>query len=247
MSIPWKPDDEPEEPDEESPDDEEPGDEETPRAVVELRSPEPLPIRIAPIPSEREYPGQAPFATYLVTSEDEDEHPRIAQGLLPAELLEALLDSEIFDEPRVIGMAVAELPDGTLSGVVAAFLPVDELQKLQERLSGEEEAEEPWKESVSLGPSFEEIKAAQEEEELLEELENEVGDDEDAEDEDAEEIDEDDDVYVPFALGAVKRFAENREHPEDPALDALALWAKLLGGEAVGADSKAVENLLKDL
>lgn len=240
-STPWRPDDDdPEEPDEAGFDDEAEGDEPSPRAVVELRSPEPLPIRIARIPSERDYPGQSPFATYLVTSDDEDEHPRIAQGLLPSELLEVLLDSDIFDEPRVIGMAVAELPDGTLSGVVAAFLPVDELQQLQERLSGEEEPEEPWKESVSLGPSFEEIRAAQEAEEAEED-----GDDEEGEGDEDEE--EDDDVYVPFALGAVKRFAQNREHPDDPALDALALWAKLLGGEAIGADSKAVENLLKDL
>lgn len=238
MSTPWNPDDEPEDLDARN-DGEPEGADETPRAVVELRSPEPLPIRIARIPSEKEYPGQSPFATYLVTSEDEDEHPRIAQGLLPNELLEVLLESALFDEPRVIGMAVAELPDGTLSGVVAAFLPVDELQELQERLSGEEEEEEPWKESVSLGPSFEEIRARQEEEEEMEEGDGAEGEEGEGEDED--------DVYVPFALGAVKRFAQNREHPDDPALDALSLWAKLLGGEAVSADSKAVENLLKDL
>jgi hypothetical protein len=52
---------------------------------------------------------------------------------------------------------------------------------------------------------------------------------------------------VPFALGAIVRFAEDRRHPESLADEAIDLLASLLVGRAMDADQKRIERLLKSL
>ncbi|MEP7347288.1 MAG: hypothetical protein ABI877_18600 [Gemmatimonadaceae bacterium] len=52
---------------------------------------------------------------------------------------------------------------------------------------------------------------------------------------------------VPFALGAIVRFAEDRRHPESLADEAVDLLASLLVGRAMDADQKRIERLLKSL
>ncbi len=54
-------------------------------------------------------------------------------------------------------------------------------------------------------------------------------------------------VRVPFALGAIVRFAEDRHHPESLAHEAVDLMASLLVGRAMDADQKRIERLLKSL
>lgn len=52
---------------------------------------------------------------------------------------------------------------------------------------------------------------------------------------------------VPFALGAIVRFAEDRRYPESLADEAIDLLASLLVGRAMDADQKRIERLLKSL
>ena len=54
-------------------------------------------------------------------------------------------------------------------------------------------------------------------------------------------------ALVPFALGAIVRFAEDRRHPESLADEAVDLLASLLVGRAMDADQKRIERLLKSL
>lgn len=78
-------------------------------------------------------------------------------------------------------------------------------------------AEEPWLASVADAP-----------------------DADDADEESARQL-------VPFVLGVVLRFPENRQHPDDLDDEAVDLLATILSGGAMEADRKRVENLLKSL
>ncbi len=56
-----------------------------------------------------------------------------------------------------------------------------------------------------------------------------------------------DEAHVPFALGVILRFPEDRKHPGALDDEAVDLLATILSGRAMDADRKRVENLLKSL
>jgi hypothetical protein len=64
---------------------------------------------------------------------------------------------------------------------------------------------------------------------------------------DVMKLDEDDPSAVPFALGAIVRFAEDRRHPESLTHEAVDLMASLLMGRAMDADQKRLDHLLRSL
>jgi hypothetical protein len=53
--------------------------------------------------------------------------------------------------------------------------------------------------------------------------------------------------HLPFALGAIVRFAEDRRYPASLAEEAVDLLASLLVGRAMDADQKRIERLLNSL
>jgi hypothetical protein len=53
--------------------------------------------------------------------------------------------------------------------------------------------------------------------------------------------------HVPFALGVILRFPEDRKHPGKLDDEAIDLLATILSGQAMDADKRRVENLLKSL
>jgi hypothetical protein len=65
--------------------------------------------------------------------------------------------------------------------------------------------------------------------------------------EDVTEANEEENPAVPFALGAIVRFAEDRRHPGSLTEEAVDLMASLLMGRAMDADQKRLDHLLRSL
>ncbi len=112
----------------------------------------------------------------------------------------------------------AEERDGEIRGRILALFPVPEDQARDMLRSAGEDPDEPWKESV---PSFE--------------------------DESKPEIPE---GAVPMAavlLGNVRRFAADRQHPDDAQAEAASLFQAILAGAGKDADQKAIDDLLDSI
>ncbi len=114
-------------------------------------------------------------------------------------------------------LLTAQDDDGGIRAILAAVVPVKEMERA-ERAS--RAADEPWLASVEPEPDVSSFSADAEPEEV---------------------------PHVPFALGVILRFPEDRKHPESIDDEALDLLATLLSGQAMDADRKRVENLLKSL
>ncbi len=114
-------------------------------------------------------------------------------------------------------LLTAQEHEGGVRGVLAAIVPARLMEKVEREARA---AEEPWLASVDAAagaPDF-------------------GGGDDDA-----------DEAHVPFALGVILRFPENRKHPGALDDEAVDLLATILSGQAMDADRKRVENLLKSL
>ena len=176
-------------------------------------------LRITPVPHERAGPGEQAFATYLADVDPGAEDPRpVAVGALPEEAVTALLASDLFAEPAPLMLRASEGDDGQVRGVVSALLPQPLLERFARRLASESE---PWAASVPAEPDP--IAGAGDEDE------------------------EEGDSLVPFALGVLLRFAENRKHRDDLAAEAADLFMTVLRGGAMDADAKKIDNLISGL
>jgi hypothetical protein len=173
--------------------------------------------------------GERAFATYLAL-DGAPERP-IAVNSLPEPVLMSLLDAGMFEEPRHLAAVLRE-EDGGVRGLLQALIPAEQLEQWA-REHGEEgsEPDEPWKASVPKAPSFEEQIA--------------MGDDGD---EDGDGDGEEQTIaMVPFALGVILRFPENRRHRDDFVKEAIDLFATVLGGLGMDAKEKRIDNLLDGL
>lgn len=179
----------------------------------------PLPLRIARIEHPRASPDLAAFGTFV---DVDGERRVIAQGELPPRVLASLLASPLFASPRFLMLRAREAPPGIVAEMTA-LLPEVELQAWAATLADEPAENEPWKASVPAPPSFETAPAL---------------DDADSGQPPA---------LVPFPLGVLHRYAANREHPDDLAKEAVALFGAVLGGTAVNTDAKQIDNLLGGL
>jgi hypothetical protein len=181
-------------------------------------------LRLAAVPHERAGPGEQAFATYLadVSSEvPEDEVRPIAVGMLPAETFAALAASGLFAEPAPLMLRAGEAEDGQLRGVLSALFSRAALERLARRMSA---ADEPW--AASLPDEPDPIPGV---------------------DGAGERDDESADALMPFALGVVLRFAENRKHRDDLAAEATDLFTTILSEGAMDADAKKIDNLISGL
>ncbi|MCC6929725.1 MAG: hypothetical protein IT359_12105 [Gemmatimonadaceae bacterium] len=187
-------------------------------AIARVMTLAPVALRLVAIEHPRTPPGHTVFhALAAVEGEVSEASPTLAQGSLPTATFDAVSTVGLFDEPAPILLTARE-NDGGIRGVLAAVVP----QRLVERLErAARAAEEPWLASVEDGgeaPGFE-----------------------------SETNEEEGIPHVPFALGIILRFPEDRKHPDSLDEEAIDLLATLLSGQAMDADKKRVENLLKSL
>jgi len=112
----------------------------------------------------------------------------------------------------------AEEHDGEIRGRILALFPMPEDQVQDILRADEEDDDEPWKASV---PSFE--------------------------DESKREIPEGAIPMAAVLLGNVRRFAADRQHPDDPQAEAASLFQAILAGAGKDADQKAIDDLLDSI
>jgi hypothetical protein len=175
-------------------------------------------LRVAATPHARAKPGEQAFATYLA---DADGEPRpVAVGMLPTDTVATLLASDLFGHAAPLMLRATEGEEGQLRAVVSALFPQSALERFAREVARADD--EPWAASVPAAPDLAAAGAP-------------------ASDDDAE------DPLIPFALGALLRFAENRKHPGDLAAEAADLFLTVLSGGAMDADAKKIDNLISGL
>lgn len=180
----------------------------------------PVALRLTPTAHPRAPEGHVVFrALGAVEGDLSDDSPVLAQGSLPQPTFTAVQEVGLFARPVPL-MLTAHADEGGIRAVLAALVPVQELERVERATLA---AEEPWLASASgaSAPA------------PFEEGEGEEGGGAPP--------------LVPFVLGVVLRFQENRQHPESLDDEAVDLLATILSGGAMDADRKRVENLLKSL
>ena len=133
----------------------------------------------------------------------------IARRAVPPEILEDMRTRQTFSSPVRIALAAVEQDPG-LQCRLFALLPAEQTQE-------EDEAHEPWAESV---PKFEDMRAD-------------------------EETDDAEDAVVPILLGHIVRFTKDRKHPEDLAAEAADVLQTIIADDQ--PLSNVVDKLLDDL
>ena len=201
--------------------DEPTGDDETPMARVVTAHP--VRLRLVAVEDDRAPAGSVVFRTLgvfegaLPTDDVPDDAPVLAQGSLPEATFAALSSANVFAEPHPLLLAVRD-DAGGLAGVLFALVPQPTLERLERAGRAEDE---PW--LSSLDEPVDDVIAS-----------------------DTDDSSEETPV-VPFALGAIVRFAEDRRHPESLNEEAVDLMASLLMGRAMDADQKRLDHLLRSL
>jgi hypothetical protein len=194
--------------------------------------PEPLLLRLERL----DRPGAAPGDQPVAFTRAGPKEVLLAVNAYPAQLVDAFFASDAFGEPVIVVGAAWE-EDGGVRGELSALLPERAMQDIQESVSpeheGDDDAREPWAESLKLGgASFEDTIA---------------DDDDDEDDEGEDDADEDAEPHFPLVIGAVIRFPENRKFPADFELEVDDLMRAILEGRAMDASEKRIENLLGDI
>lgn len=185
--------------------------------IARIMTMSPIALRLVPTPHPKQPEGQIVFrALGALDGELDDDSPVLAQGALPEALFAAVQQVGLFERPVPL-LLTAQDDDGGIRAILAAVIPVKEMERV-ERAS--RAADEPWLASVEPEPEVASFETEQESEEV---------------------------PHVPFALGVILRFPEDRKHPDSVDDEALDLLATLLSGQAMDADRKRVENLLKSL
>jgi hypothetical protein len=187
--------------------------------VARVMTLSPVAVRLVATPHPRAPQGHTVFrALGAMDGELTDESPVLAQGSLPEALFAAVQQIGVFDDPVPLLLSAQE-HDGGIRGILSAIIP-QRLMEKAERVS--RAANEPWLASVAEEPDTSSF---------------------------AEPVDDEDEgePHVPFALGVILRFPEDRKHPDALDEEAMDLLATILSGQAIDADRKRVENLLKSL
>jgi len=196
--------------------------------------PEPLLLRIERVDRPGAGPGDQPVAfTRAGPSE-----VLLAVNAYPAQLVDAFFASDAFGEPVIVVGAAWE-EEGGIRGELSALLPERTMRAIQETVSPEDEdeddAEEPWAASATLGgTSYEEAVADDDDD----------GEDEEDEEGDGEGDDDESEPHFPLVIGVVLRFPENRRFPTDFELEVDDLMRSILEGRAMDAAEKRIDNLL---
>lgn len=196
------------------------GSDETGDTVARVVTLTPVALRLIPTPHPRAPEGHVVFrALGAVEGEVSDASPVLAQGSLPQPTFTAVQEVALFGRPVPL-MLTAQPDEGGIRGILAALVPMQALEQVERATLA---AEEPWLASAPGEPTPAPFEGG--------EGEDEAG---------ATPL-------VPFTLGMVLRFPENRQHPDSLDDEAVDLLATILSGGAMDADRKRVENLLKSL
>ncbi|HET9799601.1 MAG TPA: hypothetical protein VFP90_16500 [Gemmatimonadaceae bacterium] len=190
--------------------------------------PEPILLRIERVDRPGAPPGEQPVAFTRAGPEE----VLLAVNAYPAPLVDAFFASDAFGEPVIVVGAAWE-EEGGVRGELSALLPERTMRAIQDTVSpeDEDEDEEPWAASATLGGTS---------------YEDAVGEDEGDDDEEDEEDDEEGDAepHFPLVIGAVLRFPENRKFPGDFELEVDDLMRSILEGRGMDAGQKRIDNLL---
>jgi hypothetical protein len=185
--------------------------------IARVMTMSPVALRLVVTPHPRQPQGQVVFRAHG-TLEGE------ATADSPV-LAQGALPEALFEAVQQVGLFDRPVPllltaqndDGGVRAILSAIVPSRDVERA-ERAS--RAADEPWLASVAEEPDVASF----------------------APDDDEEGV-----PHVPFALGVILRFAEDRKHPDQLDHEAMDLLATLLSGRAMDADRKRVENLLKSL
>ncbi len=185
--------------------------------IARIMTMSPIALRLVPTPHPKQPAGQIVFRALGALDGEITDESPV--------LAQGSLPEALFEAVQQIGLFNHPVPllltaqddDGGIRAILAAVVPVKEMERA-ERAS--RAADEPWLASVEPEPDVSSFSADAEPEEV---------------------------PHVPFALGVILRFPEDRKHPESIDDEALDLLATLLSGQAMDADRKRVENLLKSL
>lgn len=185
--------------------------------IARIMTMSPIALRLVPTPHPKQPEGQIVFRALGALDGELNDESPV--------LAQGALPEAMFDAVQQVGLfdnpvpllLTAQADDGGIRAILAAVVPVKAIERV-ERAS--RAADEPWLASVEPEPDVPSFEAGEE----------------------AEEV-----PHVPFALGVILRFPEDRKHPDSIDDEALDLLATLLSGQAMDADRKRVENLLKSL
>jgi hypothetical protein len=173
----------------------------------------PLPVRLAPVEDERAPDGMACVGAFL--------GPKlVARCVVPPEAAAFLLERGLFDEPVRLALAAREEPPGLQCRLFALVdLPGD-------LLSGDDDEESPWAESVP-GASYERTVAG-----ALEAGEA------------SDEGEGGGERQAAVFLGQIVRFDKDRRHPGNLALETMDILRTIVQGEVSEVVDKVLEDLL---
>ena len=193
------------------------GTEEPAGAVVRIVTAAPVALRLVPTEHPRQPEGHTVFRTLGALDGDLTDDSPV--------LAQGSLPSTTFDAVQrealfrdPVPLLLTAREDGQgLRATLAAIVPTQAMQRIERAQRAEDE---PWLASLEEEPDV-------------------LGDAGDGEAEEGQ--------AVPFLLGVVLRFPEDRKYPGDLEHEAVDLLGTLLSGGAMDADRKRVENLLKSL
>jgi hypothetical protein len=189
------------------------------RAVALAATDRPLPLRLLQIEDERAPEGMACLGAFL--------GPRmIARSAVSPPAAEMLLGQDLFHDPVRLALAAREASPGLQCQLYALVdLPPDF------PVAGEEESEDdsPWADSVP-GAGYERAVAEEE--------------DDEEEEEEGEEPEPGVIRQAAIFLGEIVRFAKDRKHPTDLALEAVDVLRTIVQGDVSEVVDKVLEDLL---
>ena len=185
-----------------------PGGTPTPAALAATQ--DPVPLRVELLEDERTPDGMVCMGTYR-------NDRLVARCALPPEAWAKVQEHGFFEQPVPVVLVAREAPPGLQCQLFAMVVLPEGLE-----LEADDDAEEPWAESVP-GAGYEAAVTQ--------------GDDEEGED-------EGDPRVAPIPLGTIVRFAKDRVHPDSLPLEAADVLRKVIEGRTSEVVDRALEDLL---
>ncbi len=177
--------------------------------LIVVTYPEPLAIEARAVDHDAVPDGNVGLAYFY------DDH-MIARSVVDSDAMDSI--NSLLQKPVMLALAASEDENGDIEARVCLVLPVDGSGA---QTGDEEEAEEPWKESVPTPPP---------------EIEDDYG-----------QAEGEKPRMALLPIGNVIRAHDDRNHPDDVAADATEMLRNLLSGHAKDAVQKAIDDLLNSL
>lgn len=189
------------------------------RPVALAATDRPLPLRLEPIQDERAPDGMSCIGSFL--------GPKlVARCVVPPDAADFLLERGLFSHPVRLALAAREEPPGLQCQLFALIeLPRDFIA------ADEDEEDTPWAESVPGASYDREVSGLPDP--GAEPSRNPSSDDEG-----------DEEQQAAVFLGQIVRFAKDRRHPDDLALETMDVLRTIVQGDVSEVVDKVLEDLL---